>query len=111
MTTSPSDTECFCDEAYEKAWRCLEELATIMLGSRALAKACVDDCFDYALKLRTGEVIRFSGARVISPGWVHLKIAEVEFQPDEQALPFRADRGVDVRIADIVWVMDAPEGS
>jgi hypothetical protein len=32
-------------------------------------------------------------------------------QPVGSNLPYPADRGVDVRIADIVWAMDAPEGS
>jgi len=82
-----------------------------VVGSDVLAKACVDDCFDYALKLRTGDVIRFTGAWVVSPDWVHLKLYPPNEQPLKDRLPFRADRGIDVRIADIVWVMDAPEGS
>jgi hypothetical protein len=95
----------------ENAWQCVGELARIILGSSALEKACLDDCFDYALKLRTGEVIRFTGAKVISPGWIHLEVMPKQCQPAKNGLPFMADRGVDVRIADIVWVMDAPEGS
>ena len=87
-----------------------EELATTMLGSSALAKACVDH-FDYALKLRTGEVIRFTDAKIIRPGWIHLDVTPLYGCPESNGLPFPADRGVDVRIADIVWVMDAPEGS
>ena len=83
----------------------------MLVGSYALAKACQDDFFDYALKLRTGEVIRFTGASMISPGWIHLDVMPRRCQPEENRLPFLADRGVDVRIADIVWVMDAPEGS
>ena len=82
-----------------------------MLGSYALAKACQDDSFDYALKLRSGEVIRFVGAYVLSPEWIHLFVMPKRCQPENNRLPFLADRGVDVRIADIVWVMDAPEGS
>ena len=35
----------------------------MILGSYALTKACLDDSFDYALKLRTGEVIRFHGSQ------------------------------------------------
>lgn len=95
----------------ENAWLCVGELATAMFGSSALAKACLDNFFDYALKLRTGEVIRFTGAKMISPGWIHLDVMPKQCQPTNNGLPFPADRGVDVRIADIVWVMDAPEGS
>lgn len=73
-----------------------------ILGSEALIKA-TQDCFDYALKLRTGDIISFSEAKIIAPEWVHLSGCS--------GLPFMADRGVDVRISDIVWVMDAPNGS
>lgn len=83
----------------------------MLLGSYALTKACLDDYFDYALKLRTGEVIRFTGAKVISPEWIHLDATPLYGQEENNGLPFPADREVDVRIADIVWVMDAPEGS
>jgi hypothetical protein len=91
------------------AWRMFEELATTLLGSRALAKACVDH-YDYALKLRTGEVIRFTDAEIIRPGWIHLEVCEPDVQPRMNRLPFTAGRGIDVRIDEIVWVMDAPEG-
>jgi hypothetical protein len=88
-----------------------DKLAKILLGSHALAKACSDP-FDYALKLRTGEVIRFVEARIISSGWIHLDVMPPDdCQPVGSNLPYPADRGVDVRIADIVWAMDAPEGS
>lgn len=87
------------------------ELTEKMLGSHALAKACCDNYFDYALKLRTGEVIRFVGAEVLTPEWIRLEVASQYAQPEDNALPFKADRGVEVRVSDIVWVMDAPEGS
>lgn len=85
------------------------------LGSPALAKACMDS-FDYALKLKSGEVIRFQEATWHGNGWLTLggitddsgdnrKLHEV---PD---LPYPADRGVDVRLEEILWVMDAPCGS
>ena len=107
---NPSDSKSSWDESELRAWRMFEELATTMLGSRALAKACVDH-FDYALKLRTGEVIRFSEAEIIRPGWIHLEGCAPDAQPHKDRLPFKADRGIDVRIDEIVWVMDAPEGS
>ena len=103
MTTNPSENSWSDEDCDEKT--------VALLGSYALAKACQDDCFDYALKLRTGEVIRFTGARVISPEWIHLDVMLMRYQPDQDGLPYKADRGIDVRIADIVWVMDAPEGS
>jgi len=83
----------------------------MILGSKALAKACVDNPFDYALKLRTGEVIRFCGATIIDAAWIHLEVYSMAAQPHRFRIPFPAKRGIDVRIADIVWVMDAPGGS
>ena len=88
-----------------------QKLVKIIVGSDALAKACFDNCFDYALKLRTGEVIRFTGAEIINNEWIHLTLDSWLKQAPENRLPFTVERGVDVRLADIVWVMDAPEGS
>ena len=105
MQTSPF--ECDCDEPIELDYN---RLSKLLLGSHALAKACSDP-FDYALKLRTGEVIRFAEARIISPGWINLDVVPAHWDQAGNNLPYSADRGVDVRIADIVWVMDAPEGS
>lgn len=85
----------------------------------ALLKA-LNDPFDYALKLRTGDVIRFCEAK-INGDWVHLyahcKVAPyghcqgpVEISPVPIG-EWNADRGIDVRFSDIVWVVDAPRGS
>lgn len=62
----------------------------------ALAKACSDPFF-YQLKLRTGETIDFESAEPINSEWVHIH--------DDHP------RGMDVRVADIVFVIDAPNGS
>lgn len=97
----------FLREDAEKKTKWLESL----LGSEALAKACNDDNFDYALKLRTGEVVRFVGARVLSSGWVRVYLDEHKRWDTANPFPFKADRGVDIRISEIVWVMDAPDGS
>lgn len=85
---------------------------TAELGSPALAKACMDS-FDYALKLRSGEVVRFTDATCHANGWITLQGVE-QCDPAltvEQELPFPAPRGVDVRLTDVIWVMDAPCGS
>jgi hypothetical protein len=73
----------------------------------ALAKACFDP-FDYALKLRTGEVIRFESASLINSEWIHISIGDL---PQIDSLPYKAERGIDIQISEIVWVMDAPMGS
>jgi hypothetical protein len=87
------------------------KLIQMVVGSNALAKACVDCSFDYAVRLRTGDVIMFVGAEIINSEWIHLDVAEWLDQPKSNGLAYPAKRGIDVRIADIVWVMDAPEGS
>jgi hypothetical protein len=83
-----------------------EELLKAILGTAVLAKACQDE-FSYAMKLRTGEVILFSGATVLNREWVNLNIGHPTVRED--GLPFTSERGIDVRLADIVWVMDNPE--
>ena len=77
-----------------------------------LEKAC-DDSFDYAIRLRTGEVWRFREAEPISKSWVRLSdfmpLRSSPSGPDSGEYPF--ERGVCVRVSDIVWIADAPEGS
>jgi hypothetical protein len=88
-----------------------EKMIRMVVGSTALAKACTDCSFDYAVRLRTGDVIRFVGAEIINSEWIHLDLGNWLDQPKSNGLAYPAERGIDVRIADIVWVMDAPEGS
>lgn len=89
-----------------------------IVGSPALAKACMDAPFDYALRLKSGEVIDFSGATIVGPDWIHLYVKPADEQRVNQipgvpakGLIHLAERGMDVRISEIVWVMDAPMGS
>lgn len=85
-------------------------ITTLLVGSKALAKA-IHDPFDYALRLRTGEIVAFEFAEIIDKDWVRLTLKPHNNQPPKTRLPFPAPRGIDVRLSDIVWVMDAPEGS
>jgi hypothetical protein len=62
------------------------------------------DMFHYALGLRNGSVFQFDSC-TIRGDWVHLDAVTTD-SPD---LPF--DRGVYVRVEDIVWCADAPYGS
>lgn len=89
-----------CDYNYE-----IKE-ALQMQSSLELSKACHDP-FDYAVGLSNGAVIRFTEASFDkhTPGWIHL--SEIKCG----TLPFPAERGVSIRIKEIVWIMDAPEGS
>lgn len=86
-------------------------LIEIITGSSALAKSCQDAPFDYALKLRSGEVIAFSGAKLINKEWIHIDVKPSSEQPPHNRLAYPAERGADIRISEIVWVMDAPTGS
>ena len=78
----------------------------------SLLKA-TDDTFDYALKLTTGEIIRFSQA-TLHGDYVTLLPAGgwngPGFDPPFQG-HLTCPRGVDVRLDQIVWCADAPEGS
>jgi hypothetical protein len=73
----------------------------------ALIKACSDP-FDYVARLRSGEIIRFSSADVTGD-YAHLYLEGVPADANEELL-YSFDRGIDVRVADIVWCADAPEG-
>lgn len=82
-----------------------------------LAKACVD-YFHYALGLRDGTVIYFTKATASDDGlWVTLAPENLQLTP---AWPttiravigsYNFERGLVVRVADIVWCADAPFGS
>jgi hypothetical protein len=84
----------------------------------SLLKA-VSDPFDYALRLRTGEVIQFQSAE-LNGDYVTLTLhgglgdhADT-YNPhgqDGPRLEYPCPRGVDVRLSEIVWCADAPEGS
>lgn len=78
----------------------------------SLLKACHDE-FDYALMVQGGSVFRFRRAQ-LQGRFVHLSgVFEVNFMPvdGERYKGYSFDRGVDVRLADILWCADAPEGS
>lgn len=97
----PFDTTYVCDDCAAKF-------------PASLLKSVVDYAFDYALQLRSGEVIRFQGARLHGE-FVHLNGIQYRTAPGTAGTTtkprFPFDRGLDVRVADIVWCADAPEGS
>jgi hypothetical protein len=72
-------------------------------------RKAADDIFDYMALLRTGELIRFESAEVGYSDWVRLTgIRSVEFAEGKR--PSFA-RGLSVRVGDIMWIADAPDGS
>ncbi len=90
----------------------------------SLIKACYD-LFDYALGLTNGMVIRFSKATVtgdyveltVTGDWAGHGVVSGLTIPARGAgdlsQPYTPsfDRGIDVRIDQIVWCADAPDGS
>lgn len=75
----------------------------------SLLKAAVDP-FDYALGLRTGETVFFYELR-IDGDYVHLTYYDFGHAEPDHTLQFGKERGIDVRVDDIVWCCDAPYGS
>jgi hypothetical protein len=67
----------------------------------------VGDYFDGVLGLKNGMVIRFRTGR-IDGDFVHLTL---DGMPQIQPLPYGFDRGIDVRLSEIVWCADTPNGS
>ena len=73
----------------------------------SLLKACGDP-FEYALRTSWGATIAFSEAFVHGE-WVHLKLtmgADYDLIGYEYKWPLGMERGVDIRVADIVWCCD-----
>jgi hypothetical protein len=79
----------------------------------SLLKSVIDP-FMYALKLRTGEVVYFQECR-IDGAYAHLTLQELymgNLIPDGvETVVHGGERGIDVRVDDIVWCVDAPFGS
>jgi hypothetical protein len=73
----------------------------------ALAKAVSDNPFQYALMLRDGTIIEFEGATPPSAGWILLDRPKIVNRGYDACL----ERGMEVRLQEIVWVADAPHGS
>jgi hypothetical protein len=67
------------------------------------------DPFMYALQVRTGDVFAFTSSTQLNKEWLHLSGARV-IAVDDPLLPASfgliSDRGIDVRISDIVWMID-----
>lgn len=83
----------------------------------ALIKATFDS-FEYALMLKTGAVLYFTDATPICDGsWVALTLDRVHCEvPDTWSsssvcVPPFFERGIEVRVSEIVWVADCPYGS
>jgi hypothetical protein len=67
----------------------------------ALIKA-TQDPYEYVLKLKDGDQISFTEAQYISDDFVKLVSAKFGSQ--------KFNRGLEIRVSEIVWVADAPNG-
>lgn len=74
-----------------------------------LAKATVDQFF-YEIRLRDGTVIEFEEATVLNPEWIRIDGITSMFQ-NQRDCKKCYDRGLAIRISDIVSIADAPNGS
>lgn len=70
-----------------------------------LAKALCDP-FDYAIGLKSGEVIRCSEVNMHGE-WVVLN----QVNSEETSLKYPCPRGLQVHMSAVAWIADAPEGS
>ncbi len=71
-----------------------------------LYKACCDP-FDYAIGLKNGCVIHATcEVAEIRGDWVFI----TGIEKDGTTLPFSCPRGMQVRLSEIAWVADAPNG-
>lgn len=80
----------------------------------ALAKACIDNPFDYAMCLIDGTVWMVSGVRAINKDFVHIdkeNFESIYANAKSGAPKYPFERGVDVRVDCIMWIADAPNGS
>jgi transcriptional regulator with XRE-family HTH domain len=78
----------------------------------ALEKATCDP-FNYALGLRNGAVITFTEATLTAAGWVLIAEPKILAGPGASVYErsFTFERGMEVRVDEIAWVVDAPWGS
>ena len=93
------------DPAGPPSWAC--DRCTDRYGP-VLIKAAGDH-FDYAVRLVSGEIIRFHDASLHGE-WVTLSDIDRAGStlPDVLSIP---ERGLDVRLSHITWASDAPGGS
>jgi hypothetical protein len=74
-----------------------------------ICKAIADQHFEYMLILRNGLVIKFEGAAKSREGWVTLKNPQT--LEGNKLLNCSFERGLEIRVSDIIAIADAPQGS
>lgn len=75
----------------------------------ALRKALDDIPFDYWLLLRSGVEILFDGAELSNEGWVTL--IKPTNRDGSQYQGFSFERGLEIRVSEIIAVAEAPAGT
>lgn len=97
----------------ESEYPCVVTDKMIATWPAALIKA-VNDNWGFRMKLRTGEVFKFGSAEPINDEWVHIPI-KPDFARDHmrhlsQVFGEVHERGIDIRVSDIVWIVDSEDG-
>jgi hypothetical protein len=95
-------------EESERVWE-EEEQRLEKAGWPLFLRKALRDPFDYAACVRGLGIVRFEDVEEAGKGWVRLR--GIRWKDQSDRLPFPFDRGVEVRLSNIVWVADAPEGS
>ena len=67
----------------------------------------MDDTWYFALRLRSGELVHFQTAHLLSREWARLDGAEIEGASPDLTPAAWPERGLDVRVSDIVWIIEA----
>jgi hypothetical protein len=75
----------------------------------ALVKASLDP-WDYLAVLKSGHCVRFTHARDLGGGWLSLEGLDDRGFTDGQPFGYPCPRGLQVRLAEVVAVADAPGG-
>ena len=96
------------DDSNKEADKERERLAG--LGWPPFLLKSVGDPFDYVAFVRGVGLVRFEYAEPVSPEWVRLRPHQYH-DMQSPGLRYPCPRGLEVRVADLVYVADAPEGS
>lgn len=87
--------------------------SNVYLNSNVYLK-CQTDEFDYLMVLKNGTTILFSGAKEFEAAgkkWLHLNGDGCCIGPKNAIKAGSFERGMDVVVDEILYMVDAPEGS
>lgn len=110
-----ADMKDFLEPGFEEIQRDfkLADSAREQAGWPPYLRKAVVDPFEYAALITGLGIVRFSSVGDCGGGWVRIVFdgGMVCVEDNPIPLPFRFERGIEVRLEDIRWVADAPDGS